>query len=180
MGNEFPSRQLIRDSMSDLNKIGTNHHETLLSQLEAAIESSDPNNWGDEPDIKITQIEKQKVYVWIRIYLEEEDDILKSGDKLTIRYTPNNEELECVFGAYEKEGLNKNHDDEVINYVTEDDKKILCCMIDSERINQDSEDIPTLRTFFRSSRYYTENIYRKSDLEISKDDKIYDYTSISF
>ena len=171
----FPSRQSIQD---DNNK--TDYRKSLLEQLENSIANTDPKNWTDEPDVKIIQTEKQKVYVWIRIYLNEEDDILKSGDILTMTHVPTNEEVEIIFGSYEKEGLNKNNDDEVINYISKNDKKILCCMIDSERINKDSDDIPTLRTFFRNSRYYTENIYMKSDIQISKGDKKYIYNSISF
>ena len=176
MDDNFPPRHLIKENLEK----NDNYHSSLLNQLQEAVEESDPNKWTDEPDLKIIQIESQKTYVWIRVYLNEEDDILESGDILKIRYTPNNEELEVIFGSYEKVGLNKDNGQEVIGYVTEEDKKILCCMVDSERINKDSEDIPMLRTFFRSSRYYAENIYRKSDLEISKEDKIFEYSSISF
>lgn len=178
MDNNFPPREHLKDSIANTNN--GSYQESLLSQLESAVESSDSNKWTDEPDIKITQIESQKEYVWIRVYLYDEDTILKSGDIMKIRYVPRNEELEVVFGAYEKVGINKDNEDEVINYVTDNDRTILCCMVDTTRINKDSDDIPMLRTFFRSSRYYTENLFRKTDLEISMGDTMYEYSSISF
>lgn len=159
---------------------GSNYRENLLSQLKDSLENADPNSWEDTRRIEINEVEKQKEFFWIRIYLKEEDTDLEKGDPMTISYKPTNESLEMVFGSYEKEGLNRDHDDEVINYVDKDNKKILCCMIDLNRINKESDDIPTIRTFFRNSRYYQEELYYKSDIIISSKDKEYEYSSIAF
>lgn len=179
MADIFPSRQEIKERLKNntLDNSNINYREDLLSKLQVAVSSTD--EWKDEPN-KIIQVEKQKVFFWIRIYLNEEDSKLKTGDEICMTYTPTNEKINLIFGAYEKEGLSRDHDDEVINYVTTDDKKILCCMVDTERVNKDSEDIPTLRTFFRNSKYYTENLFLKTDLTITFDDTQYEYYSISF
>ena len=172
---DFPER-------ADLKKeIKTSDYRTdMLDQLDTYLRESDSSTWKDEPNVKIDIVERQKEFFWIRIYLPEEDDKLKTGDTVYISYKPTNEKLEMIFGGYEKEGLNRDHNDEVINYVNEDDKSILCCMIDLNRVNKDSDDIPTVRTFFRNSRHYVEEIYRKTDIIISTEETEYDYKSISF
>lgn len=159
----------------------TSHLESLSQQLIESLKTSNTDKWSDVDDIRIKEIERQKVFFWIRIYLSEEDYTLEKGDKLILTYKPTNEKIELIFGAYEKVGLNKNHDEQVINYSTEDDRKVLCVMIDLDRINKFSDDIPTIRTMFRNSKYYKENLFFKSDIVVTNDDgKVYDYTSIGF
>jgi hypothetical protein len=158
---DFPKReQLKEESMADTKT--PSYRSDMLDQLDTYLRESDSSTWKDEPNIKIRVTEKQKEFFWIRIYLQEEDDKLKVGDTINISYKPTNEKLEMVFGGYEKEGLNRDHDDEVINYVNEDDKTILCVMIDLNRVNKENVDIPTIKTFFRNSRHYKEDLFYKS------------------
>lgn len=171
---EFKSREELRNNKDE------SYQGSLLEQLQSAIKDTDPSEWKDEPNTIINQVEKQGEYFWIRIHLKNEEDTLKVGDNITMYYKPANEKLEMSFGAYEKVGLNKDHNDEVVNYVDDDDKKILCCMIDLYMINKDSDHISTIRTFFRNSRYYEENLLRKDDIVISSGDKVLEYTYISF
>jgi len=172
--NTFPNRK----DLSENQAIG--YQEGLLQELEKAVAHQDIDTWGEEADVKINEVEKAKVFIWTRVYLKEERDNIKRGQIIKLKYVPTNEEIEMVFGAYEKEGLNKDFDDEVTNYISKDDKKILCCMIDQNRINKDSIDIPNLRTFFRSSRYYEENLFFKRDLEVWLGKEQLEYASISF
>ena len=58
-------------------------------------------------------------------------------------------------------------DEQVINYNPEDDKRILCLMIDADRIDNNSSDIPFIRTLFRIGKYYEAQILRNSDLLIT-------------
>lgn len=175
---DFPSRSELKKRGLSLSS--DNYQLELLEKLKGSLSNSDVSQWSDEPTTKIEEIEKQKEFFWIRIYLTEEDTKLKVGDTIHISYKPTNEKLEMSFGGYEKEGLNRDYNDEVINYVNKDDKKILCCMIDLYKINKESEDIPTIRTFFRNSRYYKEELYRKDDIIISFGDTKYEYNSIAF
>ena len=176
---EFPSRSNLRKNTSTPMGSG-DYQKDLLDNLKKSVNNTDLSRWRDEPDIKIKEIEKQKEFFWIRIYLLEEDNNLKVGDTVYISFRPTNERLEMIFGGYEKVGLNKDYNQEVINYVSEDDKKILCCMIDLNRVNKESDDIPTVRTFFRNSRHYVEELYFKDDIIISTKNKEYKYSSIGF
>jgi len=170
----FPDRK-------DLGKIQeVGYQSDLVEQLHDAVKNIDYDNLNDEPNLKINEVEKSKTFVWTRVYLKEDKENIKKGDKVFLKYIPTNEEIEMIFGAYEKLGLNKNFDDEVTNYISDDDKKILCCMIDQNRLNNDSDDIPNLRTFFRNSRYYEENLFFKRDLEVWVNGEQLEYASISF
>jgi hypothetical protein len=177
---DFPDRSEIKKRFEKVSVETSDYQTDLLNKLQGIVEKADVEKWGDVPDIKIQQTEKQKEYFWIRIYLKEEDDKLNKGDIVTLTHTPTNEKIDMIFGAYEKEGLNRDYTDEVINYSTKDDKKILCCMIDLDRVNKESDDIPKLRTFFRNSRYYEENLFFKTDIKVESGDKEYEYSSISF
>jgi hypothetical protein len=175
----------LPENRKDITNINTNYRKGLAEQLNnmiSNISDEELKNMDDETRTEISTITEQKEYFWIRIFLKEEDDKLENGDEMKIKYVPTNEELEMSFGSYEKKGMNRNFDDEVTNYTNETDNKILCCMIDVDRVNKHSEDIPNLRTFFRNSRYYENNLFHKKDIKIVCEDKEleFEYASISF
>lgn len=114
-------------------------------------------------------IEAQKVYFWIRVYLNEEVHI-KPDTVVAITYGESGEKLETKFICYAKKGADKNMDENVINYNPEDNMKVLCLMIDSERIDKNSDDIPFIRTLFRIGKYYQPQILRTNDLLITSSD----------
>lgn len=175
---DFPKRSELKNSIQNNNN--TDYQVGLVDKLNEFLTSSDPTKWVDEPDVKINQVLEQKEFFWVRLYLNEEDSKLETGDIITMTHTPTNEKIEMIFGAYEKEGLNRDNGDSVIGYVSDDDKKVLCCMVDVTRVNKNSEDIPTLRTFFRNSRYFSENLFLKTDITIESENDKYEYSSISF
>ena len=113
--------------------------------------------------------EKQKVYFWIRVYLKEEMTI-EPGTELTLTYNPTVEQVNCKFICYAKKGSEKNANEDVINYNSEDDKKVLCLMVDSERIDVYSDDIPFLRTLFRISKWYRPSLIRILELTLETND----------
>jgi hypothetical protein len=124
--------------------------------------------------------EKQKVFFWIRVYLNEEIDIKPETD-ITITYAETGEKLVAKFICYAKKGLNQDGGEEVVNYNPEDDKKVLCLMIDSERIDKNSDDIPFIRSLFKISRYYQPQVLRLADLPISlPDGTLLNYFDINF
>lgn len=117
------------------------------------------------PDVKI--VEKQKVYFWIRLYMKEEDDDIKIGDDITIKWTisPFDESLKTNFIAYNKSSLIKDDFDyDLTKYENEDDKKTLVLMIDSDKINKECDDIPYIRTLFKESKWYDYHVVRRSEL----------------
>jgi hypothetical protein len=119
---------------------------------------------SDEIQTPISKtIEEQKVYFWIRLYLKDELSDILPGDDIIIKWTPSGEELTTKFICFGKEGLQRDHDDQVVNWNPEDDKKILCLMVD-ERIVNLSEEIPFIRTLFKTGRHYEYQLVRREEL----------------
>ncbi len=142
------------------------------------LEKIDYSNVDFNPQNKI--VEQQKVYFWIRIYLKEEIDIQPNTD-VTITYLSSEESLVAKFICYAKKGHEKDLEQNVVNYNTEDDKRILCLMVDSDRIDRNSDDIPFLRTLFRISRWYQPQILRLSELRITDtSDREFEFYDIDF
>ena len=120
---------------------------SYLDQLVDVIKSIDTTDLSDDVDKESISkvIEEQKVYFWIRLYLKEEDSNLEIGDDISIKWTPTGEELKTKFICFGKTGLQKDYDEEIVNYNSEDDKKVLCLMVDEGQVNY-NEDIPFVRT----------------------------------
>lgn len=152
--------------------VKTDYREQLLE----SIRKIDTDGLSDEVDQTSTLkvVEEQKVYFWIRLYLKEEDLNLKIGDDIVITYDPlaslgkeivsdYKEELVTKFVCYGKKGLDRDHDDELVNYSNEDDNKILCLMID-ERVVNFGEGINFIRTLFKTGRHYEYQLVRRDEL----------------
>lgn len=129
-------------------------------------------------DVQINVIEEAKVYEWSRLYLSDEYNDIEKGDKVTITYTESGETYDLVFASYNKTGLTKNADG-VIDYTGEDDKKVLCLMVDIKEV-ENKQDIPLIRTLFRGSKYYTHNLLRRTDLTFTHNGNILEYYSVDF
>jgi len=111
------------------------------------------------------------------LYLKEEDLNIQVGDDIVIRYQPRStfvdgvkiweseevEELVTKFVCYGKKGLEKDHDNEVVNYSNEDDSKILCLMVDEITVNF-GEGIGFIRTLFKTGRHYEYQLVRRDEL----------------
>ena len=67
------------------------------------------------------------------------------------------------FICYGKSGLERDHNDEVINYNPDDDKKVLCLMVDENQVNY-SQEIPFIRTLFKTGRHYEYQLMRRDEL----------------
>lgn len=135
-----------------------------LDNIIKEIKSIDVKNISDTIDNKasVEVIESQKVFIWIRIYLKESTDV-KEGDEYKLEYLPSGENLMTKFVTFGKKNLNKDYQDEIINFDPEVDEKILCLMVNEEEINT-KNDIPFIRTLFKTSRFYDHQIIRRSDL----------------
>lgn len=128
--------------------------------------------------IKSEIIEKQKVYIWVRLYLKTESNI-NIGDVVTLTYIPSGEKLDTIFSCYGKKGNNENHDNEIINYDPEDDKKKLCLLID-EDIIKDNSDIPFIRTLFKNSKHYEYQLVKREDLIFKCGGVVLDYYDVGY
>ena len=159
-GSPFPTRNNLRNTEV--------YYESLLDQVKSIdTDKLDYTDVDFKPRSEI--VEKQRVYFWIRAYLNNESDLEPDQD-ITITYVDSGEFLTTRFICFAKKGHQKDMDDDVINYNPEDDKKVLCLMIDSDKVNTDSEDIPFIRTLFRIGRHYRPQVLRKNEL-ILKDSK---------
>jgi hypothetical protein len=137
------------------------YREQLLEQLR----SIDVKDLKSNFDLVATSnvIEEQKIYFWIRLYLNEELSDIIPGDDITISWSPSDEKLVTKFICFGKNGLEKDHNGEVTNYNPEDDKRILCLMVDENYVNL-SEDIPFIRTLFKTGRHYEYQLVKRNEL----------------
>jgi hypothetical protein len=181
---DFPSRAAIKQKPADITK---NDYDYLVEQarninLDEITFDLNAELPVDKRPIK-TKIEKQKVYFWIRVYLSEEMTAIEPGDNITIKYVSSGEEMETTFICYAKVGGEIEYNGDIImNYNSEDNKKVLCLMVDEERINYNSEDIPFLRKLFRIGRYYEYELIRRTELELTNNrtNQKLDYYDIEF
>jgi hypothetical protein len=161
----------------------SNHAPLLYKQLYEQVKDIDTSNMSDdvsnEPTTSI--IEEQKVYFWTRLYLKNENKKIEIGDAIKIVYTPSDEELITKFVCYEKSGLGREQISDVTSYNTEDDRKVLCLMIDSKEVNF-SDTIPFLRTLFKIGHHYEYQLIKRDDLLfiIEKSGDILDWYDVDF
>ena len=165
--------------MSDITTIG--YLEDLVEQVKT-LDTTGLSDKISKEEKKIKQVvEEQKVYFWIRLYLKEEDSNLVIGDDISIKWTPTGEELKTKFICYGKTGLQKDYDEEIVNYNSEDDKKVLCLMVDEGQVNY-NEDIPFVRTLFKVGRHFEYQLVKRSELLFVNDRNgmILDYFDCDF
>lgn len=141
--------------------VKTDYREQLLEK----IKQIDIDKLSDTLEIESvsTVIEEQKVYFWIRLYISEECGNIEIGDDIAIHWEPTGEELVTKFICYGKKGLERDHQGEVTNYNPEDDKKILCLMVDEREVNF-SDKIPFIRTLFKTGRHYEYQLVKRTEL----------------
>lgn len=162
-----------------MNIVKSDYKEQLVEQLK----SIEVDNLKSDFELVATSavIEEQKIFFWIRIYLSEEDLNISIGDDIQIEWTPSGEKLDAKFIAFGKSGLERDHQGEVTNYNPEDDKRILCLMIDEKMVNF-NEDIPFIRTLFKTGYHYDYQIVKRSELLFSnkRTGHILDYYDCDF
>ena len=165
--------------MSDITTIG--YLEDLVEQVKT-LDTTELSDEISKEEQEIKQVvEEQKVYFWIRLYLKEEDSNLVIGDDISIKWTPTGEELKTKFICFGKTGLQKDYDEEIVNYNSEDDKKVLCLMVDEGQVNY-NENIPFVRTLFKVGRHFEYQLVKRSELLFVNDRNgmILDYFDCTF
>lgn len=155
---------------------------SIYEKLIEEIKNIETENLSDNVDkgAKLNIVEKQKVYFWIRIMLKNESSNLVVGDDIQIKYLKSDETLNTKFAAFGKKSLNRNVDN-IVSYDPEDDKKILCLMVDEDEISN-SDSIPFIRTLFKNYRFYEFQVYRREELTFTnlRSNEIYDYIDADF
>ena len=139
------------------NELDVNYYDSLVEQLKDV----DTSDMSDKVEQGATNriVEKQRTYLWIRLYLKDEVSDLKIGDMFEISYE--GESMVSQFIAFGKNNSNRDYNN-LINYDPEDDKKQLCLMVDQEIL---TSEIPFLRSLFRSTPYFQYQVYRRDDLQ---------------
>lgn len=164
-------------TINDFND-GKTLYEFIQEQLADVDTAELSDDVSDEVQIEISP---EKIYFWTRVYLKDENPNIEIGDYVTLTYTTSGEKLKTQFFAYGKTGLEKNHDDELINYNSEDDKKVLCLMVEEKIVNE-SEDIPFIRTLFKLGRHYEYQLVKRDELQfvVERNGIILDYFDCDF
>jgi hypothetical protein len=136
-------------------------YDNLVEKIKT-INTEEVKDWYSNKGSDMKVIEEQKVYIWIRLYLKEESDV-QIGDEIFMTYKPSGEKLSTIFVCYGKTDLGKDHEDEMVNYNPEDDKKVLCLMVNQDKINKGT-DIPFIRTLFKTGIHYEYQLVRRDEL----------------
>ena len=147
-----------------MNNLSTNNYQESLIEAIKSIDTTE--DWSVEDGAISKVLEEQKVYFWIRLFVTEESPKIEIGSDITIVYKPQNlnivcEELDTKFICYGKKGMERDNDG-VANY-QEDDDRCLCLMIDSSKVNF-NDDIPFIRTLFKTGYHYEYQVIRRTDL----------------
>lgn len=162
----------------------THTKSSLYDTIVEQVKKIDRSDLSDDVDDKAStvQLEGQKVYIWIRLYIKEELSDLKEGDNFEILYTQSGEKLITKFICFGKKHSIKDADDYTqIQQVTEDDPKILCLMVEEDTI-QTGNDIPFIRTLFKISKHFEYQVYKREDLVFSnvRTNQLIDYIDCDF
>lgn len=157
---------------------------TIYDQIVEQIKNIDTGELSDDVDQSpaIAEIEKQRIYIWIRLYLKDEVKDLQEGDDFLIKYSYTGDELLTKFICFGKKHSFKDSDGETeISMATDDDPLCLCLMVDEEIIKK-SEDIPFIRTLFKVSEHYQEQVYHRDELTFTntRTSKKVEYTFCDF
>jgi hypothetical protein len=136
-------------------------YDNLVEKIKT-INTEEVKDWYSNMGSDMKVIEEQKIYIWIRLFLKEESNV-EIGDNIFMTYTPSGEKLETKFICYGKTDMGKDHDDEIINYNPDDDNKVLCLMVDQEKINKGTN-IPFVRTLFKISIHYQYQLVKRDEL----------------
>lgn len=152
-------------------------------QLVDIIRKIDTNDISDDVEVGATSkvVDEQKVYIWIRLHLNQENNNTLPGDDVQIKWTPSGETLTTKFVCFGKSGLERDHLGQVTNYNPDDDRRILCLMVDENEINF-SNDIPFIRTLFKTGRHYDYQLVKRAELLFvnKKNQQVLDYFDCDF
>ena len=165
----FPDRKSITKSDT--------HIQNIITEVKKV--DVDKINF-DKEDFNATSrvIQKQRVYIWIRLYLKNEIQITPET-LVQIEYN-GQEKLDTHFMFFGKKGLERDKDGEIVNFDPEDDTKVLCLMVDVEKIDKDNENIPFMKTLFKLGKFYQPQIIKKSDFNFKVGETNLDFYDIDF
>jgi hypothetical protein len=178
MDMDFPSRKDILESRKR-DRASASYLDAVVDQVKSIdIEKVDFENSDFKPRQRI--VEKQRVYRWTRVFVKDEVADLVVNDVYNIMHLPTGEIMECQFICFAKKGLAKDSDGSIVSYDGEEDKKILCLMIDTDLLGKDS--VRTISSLFPNTPYYEYNLMRRDELvfENKRTGERLDYFDVQF
>ena len=176
MMEDFPTRQQI---ISKKDGGGAGYLDRLVEEVKS-IDISKVDFDGSDFRPRQRVVEKQRVYRWTRLFVKEEVADLQVNDRVDIVHLPTSESLQTSFICYAKAGLARDTDGSLVSYDGEDDRKVLCLMIDTELLQGDSA--PFLRTLFPNTPHYEYSLLRRDELvfENRRTGQRLDYFDVQF
>jgi hypothetical protein len=163
LNEEFPIRKSLR-------------YESINNQ----IKDMDTESVGTKRKVSTKITQAQGTFGYIRVYLSESDDTLKPGDFIDIEYPEGIEKFQTTFISYGKDLGKVRDSDELVDYVPEEDKKVLCLMVNIDHINYNSDHIPFLRSLFKMGRYFQYQLFKYEELNVKSELKDFQFFDINF
>ncbi len=161
--------------------IGSGDSNSLYDFVREQLLEVDTQDLTDDINNEVNiEITPEKVYFWTRVYLKDENPNIEVGDWVKIVWTPTGEFLRTQFITWGKRGLDKDSDG-VVGWNSEDDKRVVCLMIDESDINTNDQ-IPFIRTLFKLGRFYENNLIKRDELQfiIEKNNILLEYYDCDF
>ena len=156
------------------------YREALINDIKN-IDLEETKTVVNKTKPKIKVIEESITYFWIRVFVTENSVNIEEGEDIDIIWNQSGESLRTKFVAWGKKGSHKNQgDNDVVDFNPENDKGILCLMINEKTVNY-SNDIPFIRTLFKQGRHYEDQVFKRSDLILKKvsDNSIIEYYDLA-
>ena len=163
MDFNFPKRiDLVKDKLHE--KKGSSVYDEIVEK----IKSIDINNIefkDGKRKIVSDVIEKQKEFLWLRVFLKDELGGINIGDEFTLSYILDNGDVENMtmeFISYGKNSLNvdSDYDNIISNYDSEFNNKKLIFMIDKDILIKKTN----IRKLFKNTVYYEDILLKRDSL----------------
>lgn len=156
----FKPRKEIQREKKIKGIVGT---DEILNKLKN-VNLNDISFGEDEEDYDILNqiVDKQLVFTWSRLLINEEIEDLQIGDEIIMSYKYSDLTLELKFGAFAKVTEVSSTEEGVTEYITEDDKRVLCLMVNEEYL-KDAK-YSTISRLFKRSKFFEYLTIQKGDL----------------
>ncbi len=163
MNFDFPKRKdLIKE------KLTTSDNSDIYDEIVEKIKSIDINKIefkDGKRKIVSDVIEKQREFLWLRVFLKEELNNINVGDEFTLRYELDNGDVENMtleFISYGKNILNidSDYDNVISNYDNEFNNKKLIFMVDKDKLISKLN----IRKIFKNTVYCEDVLIKRDSL----------------
>lgn len=157
---------------------------SLYDSIVESVKSIDINtiiDGNDNESVAINQVQKSTSYLWLRLYLNEDDTTTQASDTITMHYLDYDEKLALHFVCYAKTNTTQDTNEAVVNYNPEDDKKVLCMMVEEDAITKDNK-LEYIKTMFKTLPWFQKQYFRPVELTFTNErtGQVYDYYSADF